>query len=83
MKREKESPAAKPVVRRMTFKEKKEFETLEIEIAQLTEEKASLEISINSGGLPQAELMKQIERLGIVVNSIDEKEFRWLELSEI
>ena len=76
------SPAA-PVVRKMTFKEKKEFEALEVEIAQLTQERAELEEAINSAGLQQAELMKRIERLGVVVNLIDEKEMRWLELSEI
>jgi len=82
-KKEKENPAAKPVVRKMTFKEKKEFETLELEIAQLSKEKAELEIAVSAGNLAQAELMKQIDRLGVVINLLDEKELRWLELSEI
>jgi ATP-binding cassette subfamily F protein uup len=69
--------------RKLTFNEKREFESLEIEIAKLETEKETLETSMNSGTLPHDELFKQSERLVAVKNLIDEKELRWLELSEL
>ena len=66
----------------MTFKERKEFETLELEIEQLEKEKASLIEKMNSGvGSPQ-ELTDWSHRYQEVETSLDEKSMRWLELSE-
>ncbi|GAB1454632.1 ABC-F family ATP-binding cassette domain-containing protein [Draconibacterium sp.] len=69
--------------RKLTFSEKREFESLENEIAKLEAEKETLETSMNSGNLPHDELYKQSERLVTIKELIDEKELRWLELSEL
>ena len=70
-------------VRRLSWKEQREMETLEAEIEALNAEKASLEESLSSGTLSTEELMKASERIGEVIKLCDEKEMRWLELSEI
>jgi ATP-binding cassette subfamily F protein uup len=69
--------------KKLTFSEKKEFETLETEIAELEAEKEILETSMNSGTLPHDELFRQSERLVAIKELIDHKELRWLELSEL
>ena len=70
-------------VRRLSWKEQREMESLEAEIEALNAEKASLEESLSSGTLGTEELMKASERIGEVIRLCDEKEMRWLELSEI
>ena len=70
-------------VRRLSWKEQREMENLEAEIEALNAEKASLEESLSSGALGTEELMKASERIGEVIKLCDEKEMRWLELSEI
>ncbi len=70
-------------VRRLSWKEQREMESLEAEIEALNAEKASLEDSLSSGTLGTEELMKASERIGEVIKLCDEKEMRWLELSEI
>ncbi len=70
-------------VRRLSWKEQREMESLEAEIEALNAEKASLEESLSSGTLDTEELMKASERIGEVIKLCDEKEMRWLELSEI
>ena len=70
-------------VRRLSWKEQREMESLEAEIEALNAEKASLEESLSSGTLGTEELMKASERIGEVIKLCDEKEMRWLELSEI
>ncbi len=65
-----------------TFKEKFEFEQIEKEIPQLQEEKKTLEEKMNSGGMNYDELQRSAERISQIVQSLDEKEMRWLELSE-
>ena len=70
-------------VRRLSWKEQREMESLEAEIEALNAEKASLEESLSSGTLGTEELMKASERIGDVIKLCDEKEMRWLELSEI
>ena len=75
-------PARATNPNKMTFKERKEFETLELEIEQLEKEKASLIEKMNSGvGSPQ-ELTDWSHRYQEVETSLDEKSMRWLELSE-
>ncbi len=69
--------------RKLTFNEKREFESLENEIAKLEAEKETLETSMNSGTLLHDELFRQSERLVVIKDLIDEKELRWLELSEL
>lgn len=69
--------------RKMSFKEKREFEQLEKEIAGLETEKAQIEEMLCSGTLSVEELTEKSKRLPEVNDLIDEKTMRWLELSEI
>ena len=69
--------------RRMSFKEKREFEQLEAEIATLEEEKKNIEEALCSGSLPMEEIVEKSKRLPQLTDLIDEKTMRWLELSEI
>ena len=70
--------------RKATYKEQKEYEALTAEIETLTNEKAELEAKLSSGTLSDpAELTKASTRIGEVMNLLDEKELRWLELDEL
>lgn len=69
--------------RRMSYKEKREFEALEQDIAALEEEKKEIENALCSGTLSVEELTERSKRLPVVTDLIDEKTMRWLELSEI
>ncbi len=69
--------------RKMSFKEKKEFEQLEQEIAGLEQEKSDIEAALCSGTLGVEELTQKSKRLPELNDLIDEKTMRWLELSEI
>lgn len=69
--------------RRMTFKERKEFEQLEQDIERLEEEKKQIEEALCSGGLSVDELTEKSKRLPQLETELDEKTMRWLELSEI
>lgn len=66
---------------KMTFKEKKEFETLETELVALNEEKKQIE-SVFQSGIDSNEIVKLSNRYEELKSIIDEKELRWLELSE-
>jgi ABC transport system ATP-binding/permease protein len=68
--------------RKLSFKEKRELELLEKEMADLTREKENITEKLNSGTAPFEELQKLSQRIGEVTNTLDEKELRWLELSE-
>lgn len=68
--------------KKITFKEKFEFEQLEKEIPQLQKEKNELEEKMNSGTMNYDDLQKAAERISTIVQQLDEKEMRWLELSE-
>jgi ATP-binding cassette subfamily F protein uup len=68
--------------KKLTFKEQKEFETLEADIAKLETEKTELETAMSSGTLNNDELLSKSEQITRVINEIDEKTMRWLELSE-
>jgi ABC transport system ATP-binding/permease protein len=76
----KEQPAI--VKKQLSFKEKREFEQLEKDIAALTKEKEIINQKLASGTLPFAELQELTKRIGEATNELDEKELRWLELSE-
>jgi len=69
--------------KQLSYKEKREFELLEKEIADLTKEKATVTEKLNSGDTPFEELQKLSNRIGEVSRLLDEKELRWLELSEV
>ncbi|MGC4100329.1 ABC-F family ATP-binding cassette domain-containing protein [Ferruginibacter sp.] len=81
---EKSKSIQQPVTRnvKLSFKEKHEFETIEKELPALQNEKAQLEEKMNSGSLGFEELQKAAARIGEIVSLLDEKEMRWLELSE-
>ena len=64
------------------MKERKEFETLDAEIPQLEAEKAELEMQMSSGLLSNDDLLAKSERFTRLMDELDEKTMRWLELSE-
>ena len=74
-----ETPARK---NKLTYKEQKELEQLEKDLESMAAEKAELEEKLGSGTLPFDELQKASERIGEIMELTDEKELRWLELSE-
>ncbi len=68
--------------KKLTWKEQKEFEALESEIAALEQEKAETLEKMNSGDLSPTELQEVSARYAEVEQLLEEKELRWLELSE-
>jgi ATP-binding cassette subfamily F protein uup len=80
---EKENSKIKAVRKKISFNEQYEYTNLEKEIQNLEEEKLELESKIQIPNIELAEMMKKSERLGIVINLIDEKEMRWLELDDM
>ncbi len=68
--------------RRLTFKEKKEFEQLEIDIEALEAEKSQIEAALSSGTISVQEITDLSKRLPVLNEELDEKSMRWLELSE-
>jgi len=69
--------------RQFTFKEKREFELLQEELTKLAKEKEIISGKLNSGDTPYEELQQLSNRFDEVTRLIDQKEFRWLELSEL
>ena len=69
--------------RKMTYKEKREFEQLEKDIEKLESEQQSIEEALCSGTLSVEELTEKSKRLPLLKDELDEKSMRWLELSEI
>jgi ATP-binding cassette subfamily F protein uup len=67
---------------KMTFNERREFEALEKQLPELEAEKKALEESMSSGTLTSQELMEQGQRMMALIAELEEKEMRWLELSE-
>ena len=86
---EKKIPATpKPVrekekIRKLTFKERQEMQQLESDMENLNTEKTTLDTALNSGTLDTNELVKSSQRIAEIIDLLDEKEMRWLELSEI
>ena len=79
---------AKPIstkekARKLSFKEKKEMEDLEKNIAKLNAEKENIEKEMNSGALDAEALTDKAKRLSSIIELVDKNEMRWLELSEI
>ena len=73
---------AQPQKRKLTYKEQKELEQIEKDLEALAAEKAGLEEALSSGTLPFDKLQETSERIGRIMEETDEKEMRWLELSE-
>ena len=72
-----------PGKKKLTFKDKYEYEQLENEIEKLEKEKAGLETELSDPGMEYEEILKKSTRLGEVNQSIDEKSFRWMELDDL
>ena len=68
--------------KKLSYKEQKELEALDKEIPELEAEKKAVEDALNSGTLPMDELNEKSARIGELINEIEEKTMRWLELSE-
>ena len=71
-----------PVKRKLTYKEQKELEQIERDLETLAAEKDKLEEALGSGTLPFDKLQEASQRIGQIIKETDEKEMRWLELSE-
>ena len=69
--------------RKLTFKEKQEMQQLVQDIKTLTDEKKEIETALSSGTLSTEELLTKSNRIAEIIPILDEKEIRWLELSEI
>ena len=74
-----EAPARK---KKLSYKEQKELEQIEKDLEALAAEKADLEAKLSSGEMPFDQLQAASERIGQIMELTDEKELRWLELSE-
>jgi ATPase components of ABC transporters with duplicated ATPase domains len=74
---------AKEKERKLSFNEKKELEQLEKDIAALEAEKSQIDTELNSGTLNNAQLLEKSNRFGQITELLEEKEMRWLELSEL
>lgn len=81
-KKEKPKSQSAKAAKKLSFKERKEFEQLEVDLENLNTEKEELETAMSSGTLSSDDLLLKASRIEEVINLIDEKEFRWLELSE-
>jgi ATP-binding cassette subfamily F protein uup len=68
--------------KKLTFKEKRELETLEKEIPELEAEQSLLESELSSGTLPTGELLAKSQRISKIIEELDLKTIRWMELSE-
>jgi ATP-binding cassette subfamily F protein uup len=75
-----QTPAIK---RKLSYKEQREFEQLEKELADLEKERKEISEKLAAVNLTFNELQQLSERIGIIANLIDEKEMRWLELSDV
>jgi len=67
--------------KKLTYKEQKEYDALEVEISQLEEEKKHIETILYDGSLQHEEILEKSHRLGEILKLLDEKSDRWLELS--
>ena len=69
--------------RRLTYKEQQEMKQLEIDMESLNSERTELETALSSGTLSPEKLLEASRRVAEIIDILDEKEMRWLELSEI
>ncbi|ANE52686.1 ABC-F family ATP-binding cassette domain-containing protein [Flavisolibacter tropicus] len=77
-----QQPEAAKAKKKLSYKEQREFEMLEKEIADLEKERATLYEKLNDSSLPYDQLQQVTVRIGEIGEAIDTKEMRWLELSE-
>ena len=68
--------------RKLSFKEQRELEQIEADLASLGEERATLETELSSGNLAYERLSEVSKRIEDIIALVDEKELRWLELNE-
>ena len=68
--------------KKLTYKEQRELEQLEKDLEALAEEKAALEDKLGTGSLDFSDLQQASERIAEIIDLTDEKEMRWLELSD-
>jgi ATP-binding cassette subfamily F protein uup len=78
----KQAPLPQTQKRKLSYKEQREFEMLETELANLEIEKKEISEKLSSADLPFEELQKLSQRIVEIGNAIDQRELRWLELSE-
>jgi ATP-binding cassette subfamily F protein uup len=76
------SNTSKPVAKKLTFNEKRELEQLEKDMPALEAEKQQIETDMSTGNMDYEALQKAAERIQAINNALEEKEMRWLELSE-
>ena len=76
------APVKEEAKKKLTYKEKQEYEGLEQKIADLEKEKAELTMKLSSGELSSEDLVESSNRITTLMELIDEKTMRWLELSE-
>jgi len=81
-KKQKVERKEKPKQKKRSYKEQKEFESLEQEIEKLEREKQDLEKQISSGELAQKDLFEKSNKTGELMQLIDDKTMRWIDLSE-
>ena len=81
-KEENTAPIAAPIKKKLSYKEQREFENLEKEIAALEKERTVIYEALNDNSQPYEKLEALTKRIGEIAVAIDEKEMRWLELSE-
>ena len=79
---EKENTKVKSIRKKLTFNEKFEYDNLEIDLEKLEAERKELEAIIQNPNTDMDLMMITSERLGKIINLIDEKEMRWMELDE-
>lgn len=68
--------------KKLSFNEKREFEQIEADLPKLEQEKAEIEAEMSTGTLTADELLSKSNRISELIDEIDEKTMRWLELSE-
>jgi ATP-binding cassette subfamily F protein uup len=78
-----ETDIIKKPTRQLSYKEKRELEQLEKDIASLSAEKQAITVRLSSGETPFEELQQMSTRIIEVTKLLDEKEWRWLELKEL
>lgn len=73
----------KPTKAKLTFNQKREFEQIEKELPELEKLKTEIEQRMSSGKLTTTELIKQADKIAVLIEEIDTKTMKWLELSEL